>query len=76
MYIFQIFEGNKGTFWGAYSRIGIVGISQTIVRSQATLIQSGCKTFIVTLLTGSDMSVINSGPQRIVLIIPAIPISE
>ena len=26
--------------------------------------QSGCKTFIVTLLTGSDMSVINSGPKR------------
>ena len=26
--------------------------------------QSGCQTFIVTLLTGSDMSVINSGPGR------------
>ena len=25
---------------------------------------SGCKTFTVTLLTGSDMSVINSGPKR------------
>ena len=25
---------------------------------------SGCKTFIVTLLTGSNMSVINSGPKR------------
>ena len=28
----------KGTFFWAYSGIGIVGISQTIVRSQATLI--------------------------------------
>ena len=54
----------KGAFIWVYSGIGIVGISQTIVRSQATLIQSGCKTFIVTLLTGSDMSVINSGPKR------------
>ena len=27
--------------------------------------QSGCKTFIVTLLTGSDMSVINSGLKKI-----------
>ena len=26
--------------------------------------RSGYKTFIVTLLTGSDMSVINSGPKR------------
>ena len=29
-----------------------------------TLIPDGCKTFIVTLLTGSDMSVVNSGPKR------------
>ena len=28
----------KGGFFWAYSRIGIVGISQTIVRSRATLI--------------------------------------
>ena len=53
----------KGTFFWAYSGIGIVGISQTIVRSLLSF-QSGCKTFIVTLLTGSDMSVINSGPKR------------
>ena len=26
--------------------------------------QSGCNTFIATLLTGSDMFVINSGPKR------------
>ena len=39
--------------------------------------QSGCKTFIVTLLTGSDMFVINSARKgRIILIIPAIPIPE
>ena len=29
---------SKGAFFWAYSRIGIVGISQTIVRSRATLI--------------------------------------
>ena len=38
-------------FW-AYSGIGTVGISQTIVPSLASLIpESGCKTFIVTLFT-------------------------
>ena len=66
----------KGAFFWAYSGIGIVGISQTIVRSLLSF-QSGCKTFIVTLLTGSDMSVINLGPKRKdYLIIPAIPIPE
>ena len=50
-------------FWGAHSGIGIVGISQTIIfHSQATLIifQSGCKTFIVTLLNGSDCNQLGS----------------
>ena len=50
---------------GLIRNIGIVGIRKTIVRSRAILsFQSGCKTFIVTLLTGFDMSVINSGPKR------------
>ena len=60
---------SKGAFFWAYSGIGIVGISQTIVHSRATL--------VMTLLTGSDMSVINSGPKRKnFLIIPAVPIPE
>ena len=32
------YEVTKGAFFWAYSGIGIVGISQAIVRSQATLI--------------------------------------
>ena len=43
-------------FGGAYSRIGIV--------LRLLWFQNGCETFIATLLTGSDMSVINSGLNR------------
>ena len=57
----------RARFFWAYSGIGKVAISQTtIILFVLGLLsfQSGCKTFIVTLLTGSDMSVINSGPKR------------
>ena len=54
-----------GAFFWAYSGIGIAGISQKNCSfscySDSRVV---VKPFIVTLLTGSDMSVINSGPKR------------
>ena len=62
-------------FWGGYSGIGIVGISQTIVRSCVLSIQNGCKTLIHRDTVSWFWLVRNQlEPEKelIILIIPAI----
>ena len=49
---------------GSINRIVILEYAKQLLVLVLLSFQSGCKSFIVTLLTGSDMSVMNSGPKR------------
>ena len=67
----------KGAFFWAYSGTGMVGIKSTSCSFSGYSHSRVAVKPSITLLTGSDMSVINSGRKgRIILIIPAVPIPE